>query len=270
MAETEVLQAEAGVAVRKSLETEARQKVIIAMNRVRSMFSSSAAEDDILVAVDRLELVEKVTDFHDALRNAFTFRPEYLATSRKIERENIRIEYAKNQSWPQLDLKASYGLNGLDSTASGAWRDLEDADFDSWSIGLELRIPLRGGLEGKSQLEKVKLQKKQALLELKAIEVSLANSVDSAVQNVANAGEQVHYSFQVVDLEKRLLDVELLRLAAGKSNSRLVLDKEEDYREAQEAQLDSLMNYNNAILDLELAQGVLLMRHGIEVMEAEL
>ncbi|MHC4844191.1 MAG: TolC family protein [Planctomycetota bacterium] len=205
MAKTEVLQAESGVAVRKFLETEARQKVIITMNSVRTMFSSSAADDDILVAADRLELVEHAADFNDALRNAFTFRPEYLATRRKIERENIKLEYAENQSWPQLDLKASYGLNGLDSTASGAWRDLESADFDSWSIGLELRIPLRGGLEGKSQLAKVKLQKKQDLLELKAIEVSLANSVDTAVQNVANAAELVHYTSNVVKLEKRLI-----------------------------------------------------------------
>ena len=80
----------------------------------------------------------------------------------------------------------------------------------------------------------------------------------------------MHYTSYVVELEKRLLDVELLRLAAGKSNSRLVLEKEEDYREAQEAQLDSLVNYNNAILVLELAEGVLLIRHGIEVMEVEL
>ena len=53
--------------------------------------------------------------------------------------------------------------------------------------------------------------------------------VDSAIQQVHSTSDQINYYQQVVDFNEKLLEVELERLKAGKSNSRLVLEKEESY-----------------------------------------
>ena len=43
---------------------------------------------------------------------------------KKVRQEELRVAYAKNQRLPQLDLKASYGLNGLGSTPGESWDDV--------------------------------------------------------------------------------------------------------------------------------------------------
>jgi len=268
MAETEVMEAEAGLALRKSLESAAGQEMTSAMNRVRSFFSSSTAEEEMPVrATDKLRVEIVDADFNQSYIRALKLRPEYLSTRRKIEREGIRVEFAKNQRWPQLDLKASYGINGLDTSASGSWKYAADFDYEAYTVGVELRIPIVGGTKSRSELRAAKKRKKQSLLELKAVEVALANATDTAVQSLQSAKEQVLYYENAVSLRKRLLDVEMERFRAGKSDSRLLLEREGDLLVAREAELESLVNYKKAALELGRAEGTLLVSHGIEVME---
>ena len=127
-----------------------------------------------------------------------------------------------------MDLKASYGLNGLDTDRSGAWDNMVDEDYYSWSVGVEFRVPLFGDEKSTGELAQVKQRKRKALLEMKAIEVALANAVNTTIRNIKSTTEQAKYSASVADFNSRLLEIELVRLDAGKSNSRLVLEKEED------------------------------------------
>ncbi len=122
MAEIEVMEAEAGVAYRRSLQSDALQKLNAGINRLRSMFSSSAANNRGRIEVVNDQPKKKLApDYQTTLKNAYALRPEYLANRKKIEAADVQLAYAKNQKWPQLDLKASYGLNGLDFTAPPRW-----------------------------------------------------------------------------------------------------------------------------------------------------
>ena len=271
MAETEVLESEAGVALRKALTSVAEQLLFSTKNEALNMILSSTMTDEMNIeGGDDLTMQKIVPDVKSSLEKAFQLRPEYLAALVKIERENIRLEFAKNQRWPQLDLKASYGANGLAFTRNDAWDTLRDRDYPSWSVGVEFRIPLFGGRKSRSELTAVKLEKERALRELKSIEVTLVNEVDTVIHNIYSIIDQVKYASQVADFRKRLLDVEVVRLEAGKSNTRLVLEKEEDYREAKEAELESLVNFRKAVHAFELAEGTLLARYGIEQFEVKM
>ncbi len=271
MAETEVLEAKAGLALRESLLSEARQAIVAVMNNVRTLFSSSAAEKEIeIVAIDKLEIKKVEVDFANSLLKAFKLRADYLSSRKKIEREDIKLAFAKNQRWPQLDIEGSYGLNGLAQSFSDSWDDATDGDLPTWTVGIKLRIPLVADIKARSEMNAAKKRKKQALLELKAVEVALANQVDTAIQSVYSAREQVSQHARVVDFNKRLLEVEIARFKAGKSNSRLLLEKEEDLLRAKEAELDSLVKYKKIILELGLAEGSLLHSHGIDIMDGDI
>jgi outer membrane protein TolC len=270
MAETEVLEAEAGLALRKSLSRAAEQGVVSAMNRVRTFYSSSAAEDKVPVRATDVPIMEKVVAvFESSLKRAFELRPEYISTREKIEREGIRIAFAKNQRWPQLDLKGSYGLNGLKSSADESFHDATSGDFPSYTIGLELKIPIGGGWKSQSDLRIAEKRKEQVLHELKAIEVALANATETAVKNIYSSREQAEYHEKGVVLRQRLLDVEVARFEAGRSDSRRLLEREGDLLLSKEAVLESLVNLEKASLELERQEGSILLNHGIEVMEVE-
>ena len=270
MAETEALEAEAGLALRKSLSRAAEQGVVSAMNRVRTFFSSSAAEDKVPVRAADVPSMEKVVAvFESSLKRAFKLRPEYISTLEKIEREGIRIAFAKNQRWPQLDLKGSYGLNGLKSSADESFHDATSGDFPSYTIGLELKIPIGGGWKSQSDLRIAEKRKEQVLHELKAIEVALANGTETAVKNIYSSKDQAQYHEKGVVLRQRLLDVEVARFEAGRSDSRRLLEREGDLLLSKEAVLESLVNVKKAGLELERQEGSILLSHGIEVMEVE-
>lgn len=267
MAETEVLEAEAGVALRKALELDARKQYVADKNDVLTMFAAHAVA--YAADIDTSEpfiLADVSSDYQASIAKAFQFRPEYLATQKRLSQENIRLAYAENQRWPELDLKASYGLNGLNYDRSDAWNDLESKEYDTWSVGLEFRIPLYGDRKTAGELAQAKQRKRKALLEMKAIEVALANTVSTSIHNIASATAQAGYSSSVAEANRRLLEVELIRLKAGKSNSRLVLEKEEDFRSAKEAELEALVDQKKAVLELEMAEGSLLSRYNIDVM----
>lgn len=270
MAETEVMEAEAGLLIRKSLESEAKQDIVTAMNDLRGYISSSVGDKEMEIEfTDQIEINTVDRDLTTSIMNAFKLRPEYIATRKKIEREKIRVAFAKNQRWPQFDLKGSYGLNGLEDSVGSSWDEALERDFKSWTVGVELRIPFTGGMKSQSELAIAKRRKRQALLELKAVEVAMINGINTAYRKVDSASEQALYYQKVVDINKHLLEVELARLDAGKSNSRSVLEKEEDLNKARESEIESNITYEKAILGLDMAEGSLLVCYNIEVMEVD-
>jgi len=272
MAEKEVLEAEAGLALRKSLVSEAKQTIVFAMNSARNFISSSVAETKAEIEpAEQLVLKEIQPDYSDSLARAFRLRAEYVASQKKMKREDIRLVFAENQIWPQLDLKGSYNMNGLADTPGNSWHDSQKKDdYTTWSVGIELRIPLGGDLKNRSELAATRQRKRQTLLEMKSVEVALANEVDTAIHNVYNAREQAGYYASVADKNRRLLEAEIARFKAGKSNSRILLERDEDLNKGREAEIESLVKYQKALLQLNLAEGSLLINHGIEVMGADL
>jgi outer membrane protein len=268
MAHTEVLEAEAGLAKRKSQESKAQQDLIAARNSMFSYISASPGEVEIGISFEE-EIKNKTfsPDFTSSIKKALQHRPEYLAAKRGIEKEDIQVIFAKNQRWPQLDLKGSYGFNGFGDSVRDSLDAMVESDYRTWTVGAELTIPLLGGMKSRSELASALYRKKRSLLELKSVEVDISNTIDTAIQNVYSTQEQLRYYENVKKLNQRLLDVELAMLEAGKSNSRLVLDKEEDLIDAQESELGSFIENEKSFLLLEATEGILLRSYNVEVVK---
>ncbi|MHB8519223.1 MAG: TolC family protein [Limisphaerales bacterium] len=269
--ELEVLEAESGLALRAARQNDAHHKLVDAMNRLTALFSGSGSYTNALVqAVDLPVLRDADMDFFSSVRDALTWNPDYLSQQRQVLQANIRLAYARNQRWPQIDLKASYGLNGLGETMSSSWADVQTSHFESWTVGVEMRIPLGGGVRGKNELAAAKLRKQQALLGLKSAEVQLSSGLDTAIKRTAGLRDSVGDFQKASDFNERLLDAELARLTVGKTDSRKVLETEEKLSEARIAVLEALVAYQKAFLEWELGKGTLLKTRKAELTQAQL
>lgn len=259
MTEIEVLQAESGLEVRRAYASEARQKIDAAMSQLNAFFGRPGGVDQpVIIPGDALVPAPVEGDPDSALANAFKLHPLYLAQFEKNKQDNIRLAYAKNQRWPQLDLKASYGMNGLGPDFGAAWDPIRRTDFPSWYVGVEMRIPLSGGVKARSQGRVAQLRVEQGLLELKAIEVELTSSVPSLARKAA-AAQQKAQSFQkVVAVNQRLLDTELIRLDSGKSDSRKILQAEQDLADARANELDARLEWQRALVEWLVQTGTYL------------
>ena len=120
-------------------------------------------------------------------------------------------------------------------------------------------------MKGRSQARVAQLRKEQGLLELKAIEVELSSSVSSLVRKVP-ATQQKSQSFQeVVALNQRLLDTDLTRLDSGKSDSRKVLQLEQDLADARANELEARIEWQRAEVELLVQTGTYLVKRGHEL-----
>jgi len=269
--ELDVVQAQAGLALRKSKRSEAGQKLYEAINRLTAFYSGSVVSTNASIrAVTAPQTAEMDLNYFDAWSEAFETNPDYLIQRKKVVEEGVKLAYTRNQRWPQLDLKASYGLNGLGTTPGTSMDDIANAGYSSWSIGMEFRIPLAGGIKGRNELAAARLRQQQAILSLKDVEVQIANALDTSMHKVHSAHENVTNYQTVVTLNQNLLDTQLARLQVGKSDTRRVLEIERDLFEAKTAALESLIQYQRARLELDLVTGVTLKRRDIDLSRHEL
>jgi outer membrane protein len=268
--ELEVLEAKAGLALRKSKLAEAEQKYFETVNQLRTLLAFSAAGSaPVLLATDQPGIAVPTAPFMQSSQLALEKNPDYLGQLKKMKQEDVRVAYAKNQRLPQLDLKASYGLNGLGPDAGSSFEDVQEAGFPSWSLGAELRIPLTGGIKVRNELAAAKLRKQQALVTLKDTETQVLNAIETALRKVASAQQSTANYRDVVEFSTRLLETERARLDAGKATSRRVLEVDAGVFEAKNSVLEAQVQYERARLELDLVQGTLLESRNLDLTQKE-
>ncbi|HOX01114.1 MAG TPA: TolC family protein [Candidatus Paceibacterota bacterium] len=264
--ELEVLQAQAGLSVRQARWNEAKQKAYEGGILLCTLYSSVPSEGGALPeAVDSPEVRPRPASMAEHYNFAFELNPDYLIRRRQVEQEDLRVAYTKNQRRPQLDLKASYGLNGLGSSAGNSIDDMGDGSYPAWSVGIEMRIPLAGAIAERNQHRAAQMSKMRALEGLKEIETQIFNGLDAAEQKARLYQDSIGRYQSVVDFHEKLLRAQTDRLAVGTLDSRTVLETEERLFEAKVAVVESLVMHRKGLLELELVRGTLLQERNIEV-----
>jgi outer membrane protein len=269
--ELEVLQAEAGAALRRARRNDAAQKLTEAGNQLSTMFSGSAYDTNIVLrAAEQPALRDVSLDYYAAYKAAFENNPDYLTRRHQAVSENVRLAFLKNQKLPQLDFKASYGLNGRGLSIDDANDDVSHAEFPAWSVGVEFRIPVTGGIKERNDYQAARLSQQKSLVNLKEIEVQIGNALNTAILKVNNLRESADSHRSVIHFHEQLLETQLARLEVGVIDSRTVLETEEKLFEARMAVLDNLVQYQKALLELELVKGTTLANRNLELTKAEL
>lgn len=269
--ELEVLQAEAGLSLRRARKNDAAQKMAEAANQVSTLFSvTSGGVPSSVRAIQQPVMIDAPTDYFESYKSAFIHNPDYLSRRKQAVAENMRLAYTKNQLLPQFDFKGSYGFNGLGNTPGASYENVEHGRYPSWSVGVEFRIPITGGVRERNELAASRLSQKKSLVALREIETQIGNALDTTLLKSKNLRESVRNYESVLGFHKQLLDSQLARLEVGKADSKTVLETEEKLFEAKIALLDNLIQYQKALLELELVQGSTLQNRGLEISKAEL
>jgi len=266
MAEIELVEAEAGLAQRRSAASDAMQHLVEVSGRLRTLFAEPVDEPNwVLHASDVPPAAAPAAPIDEALRDSVALHPEYLSRLHRAEQEKVRVAYARNQRWPQVDLKASYGNNGLGDSYHSSITDLEHDDHESWSVGVELRIPVLTGIRQANTVRAAQAHRREALLNLKAAEVEIANNIFTAQRKVESLKAVAANYDEVAAAGQRLLKNEQNRLTEGKTDSRRLLEVENQFADAQVASIESRGEYEKARVEFEMSSGRLLKLRGLDL-----
>ncbi len=269
--ELEILETQAGLALRRAKMTEARQKQLEALSQLVSLFQSSTIlYAERLVAVDQPEIQAEPPPLLDGWLSVRELNPDYLAQLKRYGIEGVRLAYARNQRLPQIDFKTSYGFNGLGSSPSDSLDDVSRQDFPSWSVGVELRIPLGGGSRSRQEVAAARLSQEKALLSLRESETQVINALDGAIHKARSWRESIQSYRTIASFTQNVLDTQLARLEVGRVESRKVLEAEADLLQAKQGVVEAQVQYRRALLEAELAEGAVLKNRNLEFTQEEL
>ena len=269
--EIEVMEAEAGLSLRRAKLEEARQKQLETANRVLSLYAEEAPRDGARLRVtDVPKIRAESPDFNSLRQTAFNLSPDYLIAEERIQQDRVRLGLARNQRLPELNLKGSYGMNGLGRTPGIAWDDIQNQDQPAWFVGAEFRVPLAGGIRGRNDLTASRLQLQASELSLRGLETELANSMNSAWHKIGSTRQNIRSYQTSVRYNQALLASAMTRLEAGKLESRKVLEIEADLLQTRVSEVESMVRFEFAWMELEMMEGNLLMTRDLELTQTEL
>lgn len=270
-AKLDVLEAEAGLALRRSRERESFQKQVNAMNNLASYFGGVPREYQVgYIVTDSPESKEVESVYDEIKLTASSMNPDLLKAKIQTEQERIRLGYAKNQRLPEVNLKADMGSSGFGRWWEESWEDLKSYDFPLWSVGVVVRVPLWGDVRGVNEKRAANMR----LMRAERTEASLFTQVqvgcDTAAQRIDANYTTARSMESVVDFRVSLLDTRMQSRDVGRMDARSVLEAEQELFAARLEQLQSEIDYQRSLLELQLISGSILQLRNLEVDYGEL
>lgn len=262
----DITQSKAAASSRNDDVLVAQKAVREKENAVKLLISNDvyALKDTEVVPSPEPALPHGVSTLDDSIARALAVRADYLEAKSELEKNRIEIRYAGNQRFPQVDLEASYGYNGLGASLSESFRGI-DSNPD-WSVGLVLRYPL-GNNVATGDLRAARFSADQTLLRLKKLEQTIVLSLDGAIKDLTADAERVEEAKKTTGLTKDSLSAEEKKLAAGRSTTYNVLQVQEDLAKARSNEVTAIADYNKALINYYKEKGTLLEELGINFMD---
>jgi len=195
---------------------------------------------------------------------ALMHRPKFLEAQERVEEQNIKIVYAKNQTWPELDMKGTYGVNGLSGSFGDSYYREVVPEGPQWSIGLVFSVPF-GNNDAEGKLDEITAHKQQAILEMKQVELDTNLLIRKEVATFRSDENRL----RAMDVFERTasdnLDDEEIRQEKGLTTDLDVLKYRRDATESKARQLAALADLNSAYIQIEETSGMLFNNLNIHV-----
>jgi outer membrane protein TolC len=269
--ELDVLEAQSGLAFRRTKQNEAKQSFYEAQDRLRTLYGASPVENERAVrAADIPSATTVAFSYSNSFQQTFELNPDYLIQRKKVEEQELRLKVARNQLLPELNAKGAYGYNGLGQTPGSSWDVASSQEFPSWSLGLELRIPLAGGIKARNDYSAARLTLQESIINLNSLQTQIANALNSSMQKARSWQDTIQSYQTVVQFNEDLLKTQLARFNVGRVDGQKVLEVEAALFEARQNLAQALVQYQRSLIEIQLVGGSILKNRNLDLTRDEL
>ncbi|MEQ1859307.1 MAG: TolC family protein [Chthoniobacteraceae bacterium] len=218
----------------------------------------------IFVPVQTPHLVAPAGSREEHLQTAFRRRPDYIAAVTDAEKQDIRLRFAKNQMWPNLDLVGTFGYNGLGDDWQGA-RDLAvHSQAPQWSFGVQFSMPL-GRVQSRSQIAAIRGFKEQSVVKIKQSELTVTVDVDTALSRIETSRQRLATARQTRELIDESVRIAYRRLDEGQISSFDLIETQRKLYDAKSRELAAQADLNKSIVTLWQATGTIFDFTGVSI-----
>ncbi|MFH0975781.1 MAG: TolC family protein [Spirochaetota bacterium] len=203
-------------------------------------------------------------DKEKALNAAFAKRTDY--KNAIVENENAKkdLGISKNNSLPSLTFRADLSTAGQDPNYANAFADSTSSKYPNLNLTLKMSYPL-DDTEQKAKLRNSYFKAKQTEYNLQNIKLEVRDDIHSNIESV----ELQHITLAKSRIARKESETYyqklLVRFRQGKVNSvamKLALDS---MVQSRQQELEALVGYNIAVLQLDMAKNEIFERYNINV-----
>jgi len=206
------------------------------------------------------------TSLQEAMAVARRCRPDHVQAQLAIDNAELRTRFAKNQRLPSLQLFGEYSMMGLGDDLSDGVEHIEGARYDSWQAGLRFEWPFPNRT-ARSEYRIAALEQRIARLRQQATAETITREVADALEDLTTAEGRIESARRARELAKELLDKEDKAYEVGDSDSTDVLNAQAALADAARDEIGARTDYAVALAALFRAQGDLLERKGIALLD---
>ena len=253
--------------IRVESQVKQRQNDLLAANldaeRAKNNLLFLLNQDDLSIGLepkDYLSVTPERIDLYLCLIEAIKRRRDYKRIKNNLKSADIDIKTRKNSLWPEIDLKATFSKNGLDSNYKKSWEDIGGEDNSKVFFGIEVQVPLENRM-AKSKLKQARMHKQQLILKFKRIERLILKEVYNQVKTLNSLKIQVEFHINIAKLQEEKLKAEMKLLKQGRSGSDIIIRYENDLLKSRLALAAVFFNYRVNLLRMDLVKNSLLDRY---------
>ena len=204
-----------------------------------------------------LEAHSEPEDFKQYLNGILDNWPSYIIAQRRGEIEDLNIDVARDEQKPKFDLSLGYSTHSLTTNGDFVENSFQ-TEYPSWYVALNYAKPIQGNKRATAQ-EKIALDKRrQAQIDLQAVQTSLANDLYNKHIQTTRAFNELAKKQQNVELLQDLLKLETEHFKRGLSKLSDIYSREDKLNQAKQKVIDAIARYELAKISLKLAEGTLL------------
>lgn len=207
-----------------------------------------------------------VADLDDRTELALRLRPDLREAYLRRKQQSLEVVRTRNGLLPKLDLFIDIGKTGYAESFNDSWSDLSADNFDLLT-GIRLSSYL-----GNRTAKAKHLAARASMDQSEAALANLQNLIKLDVLLAANELERTRKQIEASAVTRRFgeqtLQAEQERFAVGDITSLLVAQAQRDLLVSQLAEIEAIVEYRIALVELYLAEGSLLERRGIHLENA--
>jgi outer membrane protein TolC len=269
LAEIELAAAQSEVALRKEGLINARSALATAKLILLRLVNAGPAgpggslwERDITLLEEPIVPEAALDSVEAEVALALRMRPDLNQARLDLERNELELVKTRNGLLPRMDLFIALGKSGYAASFGDSVGRLGGPGHDVLA-GVTLEYPPlnRGARARNEQARLTRQQSGEAVANLAQL-VEL--DVRSAYIEVNRAREQVTATAATRKYQQETLRAETEKFQVGKSTTFLVARAQRDLVASQIAEVQAVVNYRKALVDLHRQEGSLLARQGIE------
>lgn len=270
IAETEETVVNAELALRRQQLIDARsQREQARLTLLRLLNPPSADGWDRQITLSDDTLVPKIrigsVFEHEAL--AIKLRPDLNEARLQARRGELETVMTANGLLPRLDLFVNLAKTGYSQSFANSFSDLDGPGYD-FIVGLDFELPV-GNRAAEALDRRSRATYQQALQSVENLKQLISLDVRKALLEVERSLQQIEASASRRVLQEEVVRAETVRFSVGTATALDVARVQRDLLESRINEVEAIVNYRQAIINLYLQDGTLLLRRGIKGPGAE-